>query len=199
MEILRFEQVPESAPQRKKSSRGFLALGLVAALFGISTAFASSTIAVNTSTNGVITLGQGVTLITACDNSIGVKFNSDVNFPTPPAIPFFSLKSIEIGTSGADLVSENCENTYFKITAYDSNNDPLDLDKLSGFSTVTNARKSKIDGNSILFQPALKADLNKASKNSEAYTINYSTDLGKLIDLAYFDISSITVETTDDY
>jgi hypothetical protein len=195
MEILRFEQVPESAPQRKKSSRGFLALGLVAALFGISTAFASSTIEVNTSTNGVITLGQGVTFITACDNSIGVKFNSELNFPTAPTKPYFSLKSIEIGTgTGADLVSADCESTYFKITAYDSSNVVLNLNKLSGFNGVTNARASKASGNSILFQPQSKIAL--GVKTSEFYRIDYFQGA---IDLLDFDISSITVETTDTY
>jgi hypothetical protein len=194
MEILRFEQVPESAPKRKKSSRGFLALGLVAALFGISTAFASSTIEVNTSTNGVITLGQGVTFITACDNSIGVKFNSELNFPTAPTKPFFSLKSIEIGTDGTDLVSADCESTYFKITAYDSSNVVLNLNKLSGFNGVTNARASKASGNSILFQPQSKTAL--AGKSSETYRIDY---VKGTIDLLDFDISSITVETTDTY
>jgi hypothetical protein len=71
MEILRFEQVPESAPKRKKSSRGFLALGLVAALFGISTAFASSTITINT--NNQVALGQGVVTVSGCDKNIGFK------------------------------------------------------------------------------------------------------------------------------
>jgi hypothetical protein len=71
MEILRFEQVPESAPKRKKSSRGFLALGLVAALFGISTAFASSTITINADNN--VNLGQGVVTVSGCDSNIGFK------------------------------------------------------------------------------------------------------------------------------
>jgi len=194
MEILRFEQVPESAPQRKKSSRGFLALGLVAALFGISTAFASSTITVNEATNGVITLGQGVTVITACDNSIGVKFNSELNFPAAPTKPFFSLKSIEIGTADDDLVSAECESTFFKITAYDSTNTVINLDKLNGFNGVTNARASKVSGNSILFQPQSKTAL--GAKLSEAYRIDY---VKGRIDLFDFDISSITVETTDTY
>jgi len=194
MEILRFEQVPESAPQRKKSSRGFLALGLVAALFGISTAFASSTITVNEATNGVITLGQGVTVITACDNSIGVKFNSELNFPAAPTKPFFSLKSIEIGTAGDDLVSAECESTFFKITAYDSTNKVINLDKLNGFNGVTNAIASKVSGNSILFQPQSKTAL--GVKLSEAYRIDY---VKGTIDLFDFDISSITVETTDTY
>ena len=73
MEILRFEQVPESAPKRKKSSRGFLALGLVAALFGISTAFASSTITINS--NNSVSLGQGIATVAGCDGDISVTPN----------------------------------------------------------------------------------------------------------------------------
>ena len=48
MQILRFEDAPEVAPKRKKSSAGWVGIGLVAALFGVSTAFANSTIGINT-------------------------------------------------------------------------------------------------------------------------------------------------------
>jgi len=71
MEILRFEEAPSDTPKRKKSSRSFLALGLVAALFGVSTAFASTTIAINN--NAPISLGQGVNTFTACDEAIGLN------------------------------------------------------------------------------------------------------------------------------
>jgi hypothetical protein len=71
MEILRFEEAPSGAPKRKKSSRSFLALGLVATLFGISTAFASSTITINSDNN--VNLGQGVVTVSGCDSNIGFK------------------------------------------------------------------------------------------------------------------------------
>ena len=67
MQILRFEDAPEVAPKRKKSSAGWIGLGLVAALFGVSTAFASGTIAINGEANSTINLAQGVVAITACD------------------------------------------------------------------------------------------------------------------------------------
>jgi hypothetical protein len=70
MEILRFDNAGSTTPQRKKSSKGMLAVGLVATLFGISSAFASSTIQINGDTP--IALGQGVTAVTACDTSISV-------------------------------------------------------------------------------------------------------------------------------
>ena len=47
MEILRFEESDAPAPKKKRPSKGLLALGLVAALMGIGTAFASSTISIN--------------------------------------------------------------------------------------------------------------------------------------------------------
>jgi hypothetical protein len=78
MEILRFEQAPSDAPKRKKSSRSFLALGLVATLFGVSTAFASSTIQINGTAN-LVALGQGVATVSGCDTDITVTPNKDEN------------------------------------------------------------------------------------------------------------------------
>ena len=71
MEILRFEEAATTAPKRNKSSKGFLTLGLVATLFGIGSAFASSTITIN-ATNAV-DLGQGVVTVSGCDSNIGFK------------------------------------------------------------------------------------------------------------------------------
>jgi len=70
MQILRFEDAQEVAPKRKKSSAGWIGLGLAAALFGVSTAFASSTIAING--GNTINLAQGVVAVTGCDSDIGV-------------------------------------------------------------------------------------------------------------------------------
>ncbi len=70
MEILRFEDAGSTTPQRKKSSKGMLAVGLVATLFGISSAFATTTVAINS--NQGVSLGQGVTLAAACDSEISV-------------------------------------------------------------------------------------------------------------------------------
>ena len=75
MQILRFEDAPEVAPKRKKSSAGWIGLGLVAALFGVSTAFANSTIGINT--DNTINLAQGVVeVIAPCDSTIGVALES---------------------------------------------------------------------------------------------------------------------------
>jgi hypothetical protein len=71
MQILRFDDEAKATPNRKKTSRSLLILGLVGALFGISTAFASSTITIN-GTNAV-NLGQGVVTVSGCDSNIGFK------------------------------------------------------------------------------------------------------------------------------
>ena len=70
MEILRFEEASTSAPKRKKSSKGYLAVGLVATLFGVSSAFATNSITINADNN--ISLGQGISTFTTCDDKIAV-------------------------------------------------------------------------------------------------------------------------------
>ena len=120
MEILRFEQAPEGAPKRKKSSRGFLALGLVAAMFGISTAFASSTIQINA--GGDVYLGQGVVTVTGCDTNIG--FNPVTELASDATT--FKVRKLEIGYdydgTKAGNVDTNtltgCGGKAIKITLY---------------------------------------------------------------------------------
>ena len=92
MEILRFEEASSTAPKRKKSSKGYLTVGFVAALFGISTAFASTTIAINGSTP--IALGQGVSAVTACDPSITIIPSTSMT--VDDAVPTFHLSSLQI-------------------------------------------------------------------------------------------------------
>jgi hypothetical protein len=69
-----------------------LVVGLVATLFGISSAFASSTITING--DAPIALGQGVTAVTGCDTSISIY-----PFTTMKVIlgqPDFYLESITV-------------------------------------------------------------------------------------------------------
>jgi hypothetical protein len=70
MELLRFDDAGSTTLQRKKSSRGMLAVGLVATLFGISSAFATTSVSIND--NQGVSLGQGVTLAAACDSEINI-------------------------------------------------------------------------------------------------------------------------------
>ena len=76
MEILRFNEAESNTPKRKRNSRGMIALGLVATLFGVGSALASSTISINS--GDPINVGQGVSLVTACDedNSIDIRFGT---------------------------------------------------------------------------------------------------------------------------
>ena len=76
MEILRFNEAESNTPKRKKSSRGMIALGLVATLFGVGSALASTTIQINS--GDPINVGQGVSLVTACDedNMIDIRFGT---------------------------------------------------------------------------------------------------------------------------
>jgi hypothetical protein len=117
MEILRFEEAGSPTPLRKKSSKGLIAIGLVATLFGISSAFASSTITIN-GTNQV-DLGQGVVTVSGCDTNIGfkplTKLSSDATA--------FQVTDFIIGydydSSGAGLIDTTaCSQKQMKITLY---------------------------------------------------------------------------------
>ena len=96
MQILRFDDAAEVAPKRKKSSAGWVGIGLVAALFGVSTAFASSSIKIND--EKPINLAQGVVAVTGCDPFIGL---------TPVTIlktdmTTFAFKELVIGSEFID-------------------------------------------------------------------------------------------------
>ena len=124
MEILRFEEAPTGAPKRKKSSRSFIALGFVATLFGVSTAFASSTITINNPDN-TIALGQGVSVFTTCDTEIGVEPITSLDNVD---VSQFGLTKVVIGstTFGGSSFAINkteagCFETDFVVKFYDSN------------------------------------------------------------------------------
>lgn len=92
MEILRFEEATPTVPKRKKSSKGYLTAGFVATLFGLGSAFASSTIAING--NAPIALGQGVTLVTACDTAISISPSTAMSVEA--GVPTFYMTSLQI-------------------------------------------------------------------------------------------------------
>lgn len=117
MEILRFEDQEPKAPNRKKSSRGLLVVGLIATLFGISSAFASSTITINT--DNKVNLGQGVVTVSGCDSNIGFKPETVLN----DSATAFRVQDFIIGYdydgSGAGKVdSQACAGKQIKITLY---------------------------------------------------------------------------------
>ncbi len=81
MEILRFEEAAPTSPKRKKSSKGYITVGFVAALFSVGSAFATSTSSININNRQPIALGQGITTFTTCDTKIAIlpqtKLNGD--------------------------------------------------------------------------------------------------------------------------
>jgi hypothetical protein len=98
MQILRFDD--EVVPARKRTgfSKGLYVIAAIGILLGVGTAFASSTIAIN-SGNGV-TLGQGVSQVTGCDSSITVAtaaglLTATASTPSAPA-PTFFLKTLTL-------------------------------------------------------------------------------------------------------
>jgi hypothetical protein len=79
MEILRFEEATTTAPKRKKSSKGYLTIGFVAALFSVGSAFATTTSSININNRQPIALGQGITTFTTCDSKIAILPKTKLN------------------------------------------------------------------------------------------------------------------------
>jgi hypothetical protein len=119
MEILRFDDQEPKAPNRKKSSRGLLVVGLIATLFGISSAFASSTITIN---NGSpINLAQGVQAVTGCDSKIGLNVETRLKSD----LLNFSVETLTVGyeyTKDSDYRIDSsaggCKNKSLKVQFY---------------------------------------------------------------------------------
>jgi hypothetical protein len=104
MEILRFEDSTSPAPKRKKSSKGYITLGFVAAVFGIGSAFATTTVQINSGDG--ISLGQGVTLAAACDTDIDIVPITAMTVETPGG-PTFYLTELQI--NGIDSQETNLD------------------------------------------------------------------------------------------
>ena len=118
MEILRFDDERNTAPKRKKSSRSLLILGLVGALFGISSAFASSTIVINS--NQGVNLGQGVVKVSGCDTSIDVVPSTTMalNETGTPTFYMDKITISNIDTRTADAEGNGCANKIFDIQIF---------------------------------------------------------------------------------
>ena len=93
MEILRFEEATTTAPKRKKSSKGYLTAGFVATLFGLGSAFATTSSSIQINNDAPISLGQGITAFTTCDSKIAVIPATTLN----EARTTFGLTKVTIG------------------------------------------------------------------------------------------------------
>jgi hypothetical protein len=133
MEILRFEEATSPAPKRKKSSKGFLTISFVAVLFGVGSAFATTTVAINGGQG--VSLGQGVTLAAACDERIGIVPITTMELfgETEPLAPTFFLRELEINdieaqrrtpaTETEDAVN-GCGGQFFDIQIFNTATTP---------------------------------------------------------------------------
>jgi len=120
MEILRFDNAESTTPQRKKSSKGMLAVGLVATLFGISSAFASSTITINTT--NTVDLAQGVVQVTGCDSKIGVQPVTELT-KDETGTAIFAVTAVTIGykydiSTDGYIDTTECSGKALKIQFY---------------------------------------------------------------------------------
>jgi hypothetical protein len=141
MEILRFDESDVPAPKRKSASKGWLALGLVATLMGVGTAFASSTITIPT-----VSLGQGVAQVTNCDENVNVspEATGSVGEVEGDVKPVFRTTSI--GISNVDgFISKTkpgCADQDFGIQVFKkySNDDPDTRDDDATLKTISCAK-----------------------------------------------------------
>jgi hypothetical protein len=135
MELLRFDDAGSNSPRRKKSSRGMLAVGLVATLFGISSAFASSTITING--DAPIALGQGVTAVTACDPAISLVPSTEMSVET--GTPTFFMTSLAINGIDArnpDANGLGCGGKIFDIQIFNASNSPYTCEQLNANTDI---------------------------------------------------------------
>jgi len=164
MEILRFEEAPSTAPKRKKSSKGYLAVGLVATLFGVSSAFATNSITINANNN--ISLGQGISTFTTCDDKIAV-------IPTTALrdLSTFRLSKVTIGASygsgtteqkalyliddGYLSANEGCKGADFMVKFYSNSTTPIPICSTGTYGTATVSATStnyKCESDAIYFR-----------------------------------------------
>ena len=208
MEILRFDEPDAPTPKRKRPSKAWLALSLVAALMGVGTAFASSTINLNN-----VQLGQGVTSIVSCDQQIGIVPKTGLSFEGD-SNGYFELKNIVIGSPDTNLgtagtVSDDCAGKIFKITLYDEGHYSVGYDGARGGTTlcdyfttgvdhVTNGETSECIDDPLANTSSIYFHAAAATDGSKTYTVNvhgYNLSDPSL----KIDPSNITVETVSDY
>lgn len=146
MEILKFDN-SELKPAERKSSRGMLIIGLVATLFGISSAFASSTITINNDTP--ITLGQGVSFVTGCDSNISVVPSTSMIIET--STPTFYLDKIIVSdvdtrTSSSATEGLGCAGKILDIQVFHGTGGSTSAYSCADLKHTTSFNISYVDG-----------------------------------------------------
>ena len=121
MEILRFEEAGSSTPRRKKSSRGMIIAGLIATLFGVGSAFASTTISINADLP--VSIGQGVIAATACDTAITTTATMGETSTVASPKPSFYLSSmtvtnVDTGTASSANGGVGCTGKYLNLQIF---------------------------------------------------------------------------------
>jgi hypothetical protein len=176
MEILRFEDTESPAPKRKHRSKGLVALGLVAALMGIGTAFASSTITVN-GTNQV-NLGQGVVTVSGCDTNIGFKPITKLSADATK----FQVTDFLIGydydpeTHAGLIDNVACAGKVLKVTLYKDKVGVPGVDLVKCEDTY-NAHSGYAIGGVLKADSAVIIGRVEDHRNAAEYTVKYACDL----------------------
>lgn len=167
MEILRFDAEPTPARKSRRPIKGVFVVGLVAATFGIGSAFATSTIAING--DNTVQLGQGVTAVTACDTAISVVPQSamralgnpesevSVSPSATPLADVFTVGSIEVGKN--QQIAPACAGKVFKIQIYNYDG-----------ASSTALSCSDIDGSGVT------GDYSNYVCNGDAFYVQFSPD-----------------------
>ena len=170
MEILRFEEATPTAPKRKKSSKGYLAVGFVATIFGLGSAFATTTSSITVNGGQNISIGQGISTFTTCDEFIAILPVTKLNTTATD----FVLDKVVVGatyagddkykvnsTSKAALApdSPGCGGVEFKVTFYEGTS-KVDVCTNNGFNTpsVTGANPVSCEASSIFFSVEIGTD-----------------------------------------
>ena len=162
MEILRFEEATPTAPKRKKSSKGYLAAGFVAALFSVGSAFATSSISINS--GSVIGLGQGVAKVTGCDPAITVTPHTKligVGETLDFVVDYIDI--LDIDSSETDAITGlGCQDKDIEVKFYNNFTNPgtpvaltceqLEFDLVVLQDTLTPATNQKCVTNAVYFR-----------------------------------------------
>lgn len=128
MEILRFEEAAPTTPKRKKSSKGYITVGFVAALFSVGSAFATTTSSITVNAGQNISIGQGITTFTTCDEFIAILPVTKLNDTATDFVLDKVIVGAEYGgedkylvnnTSKTAPVSPGCGGVEFKVTFYE--------------------------------------------------------------------------------